>query len=218
MLTSATCTPHPRPCPPAAWQHCALRELNVHGFGFRPLTVRTLAEAIQRGPGRLESLVLSRWAIPVGKLVDDHGKLTFGGGNGCEEDAVLVAHLLDAQPPPTSSAPPDEKPTATPRRATRTDEDKPSSLHRTSGSESASSGNGGGGGDGGVDGAEVDPVRACIVRSLDLSQIGTNLGSAGLAALAQVAAKGGLPRLTHVTLRDTSFKKSQLEVRAPTGP
>ena len=50
------------------------------------------------------------------------------------------------------------------------------------------------------------------MRQIDLSAIGTNVGSSGLLALSSVISTGQLTHLTRVTLRDTTFKKNQLEV------
>ena len=72
-------------------------------------------------------------------------------------------------------------------------------------------GGGVGGGGGLLSSPTAPPAPAVVVACLDLSGIGANLGSAGLLALANVAARGKLPQLRRLTLKDTGFKKAQIE-------
>ena len=60
-------------------------------------TVLGLASALRRARCKLQKLVLARWLIPVGRLTDPAGTLSFGGANGAEEDVVLVSQLLHGE-------------------------------------------------------------------------------------------------------------------------
>ena len=239
-------------CAAVGHEHCVLRELNVHGFGFKPASVTLLAEALLRCPTPLETLVLARWAVPVRRLGVEAGRLTFGGANGCQEDVVLVSHLLGSDmrrasllshssspnAPSTSplgailplvgapAAPSFTAMVPNTARRPRANPELPFSVPSVDAAGRAdraafkgSGGDGGGGGGGGSSsddaleggGGAGGAASDGIVRCLDLSEIGANVGSAGLSAIASVIRKGQLPHLCSVILKDTSLKKAQLE-------